>query len=249
MDASSKEAPGAAAVQRSITTTTRPGSSQQLGEELPCECRGHEGHCGPLRRQSSRLSTIHHHFRCDSTVLAKEALGDASPLLQEALQIPGDRLASWQYDLATSSLQDFAVDIFAIDSNRVNLASLCHGQSKITSEKECSLAANCHCFPVIVAPEMRLRTVPGNERQCEDFHLKLEAEQKAWLERELPGSNAHWNLGGQCLPGNFLGVAFPFQDTGRFVACKEVGDVTPPLRNAGYAPEKASSARRARSRL
>ena len=37
--------------------------------------------------------------------------------------------------------QDFKIDIFAIDSNRVNLHSLCHGQSQITSEKECGLAA------------------------------------------------------------------------------------------------------------
>ncbi|CAE7688953.1 ACP5 [Symbiodinium pilosum] len=64
--------------------------------------------------------------------------------------------------------QDFKIDIFAIDSNRVNLHSLCHGQSQITSEKEC------------------------NEAQCQDFHVKLESEQKAWLERELPRSDAQW---------------------------------------------------------
>lgn len=37
-----------------------------------------------------------------------------------------------------STLQDFSIDVFAIDSNGKNSHSLCHGQAMITLEKTCS---------------------------------------------------------------------------------------------------------------
>ncbi|CAL1167158.1 unnamed protein product [Cladocopium goreaui] len=91
---------------------------------------------------------------------------------EKSWEFPAPKRKRWvlpkRYYKKSFKYQDFSIDVFAIDSNWVNSHSLCHGQSKITSEKVCNAA------------------------QCETFHQKTYAAQLQWLREELPKSNATW---------------------------------------------------------
>ncbi|CAL1142590.1 unnamed protein product [Cladocopium goreaui] len=91
---------------------------------------------------------------------------------EKSWEFPAPKRKRWvlpkRYYKKSFKYQDFSIDVFAIDSNWVNSHSLCHGQSKITSEKVCNAA------------------------QCETFYQKTYAAQLQWLREELPKSNATW---------------------------------------------------------